>query len=296
MGLPPLGAQQPMGQVSVGLSLEAQANQPPPSEQVQAEYTGKQELQSPLPKPEHSGYEVTGMPVDHTSGDSAIDGQSVTIPGNESVQQSMQPGIKGVSIKDEVVLPEPEINLPSMDTTPDGHRSTEPGVESTQSIAKQSVIPKSGNPTSQAVTSHSANSDTAINDPAPVQHTRQAQLDLPGPAVVEQPVHAEVGTLQQVDSDTGRQQPAETVQVAAQQTEDRPKGIPGIVENSPLAGLNLEPRYPVQPRPQTPDGQETPQVRIGQINVLIEDQAAPTSNRRGTPAQPSANPFGLRGL
>jgi hypothetical protein len=42
---------------------------------------------------------------------------------------------------------------------------------------------------------------------------------------------------------------------------------------------------------------EIPQVRIGRINVLIEDQAAPRPRAKSAPAAPAAgNPFGLRGL
>jgi hypothetical protein len=42
---------------------------------------------------------------------------------------------------------------------------------------------------------------------------------------------------------------------------------------------------------------EIPQVRIGQINVLIDDQAAARPKPKATPAAPAAgNPFGLRGL
>jgi hypothetical protein len=42
---------------------------------------------------------------------------------------------------------------------------------------------------------------------------------------------------------------------------------------------------------------QIPQVRIGRINVLIEDQAATRSKPKAAPAGPAtANPFGLRGL
>jgi hypothetical protein len=42
---------------------------------------------------------------------------------------------------------------------------------------------------------------------------------------------------------------------------------------------------------------QIPQVRIGRINVLIEDQAATRTKPKAAPAgPPAANPFGLRGL
>lgn len=63
---------------------------------------------------------------------------------------------------------------------------------------------------------------------------------------------------------------------------------------SPPADPGVFPREPVQARR---DSREVPQLTIGQINVLVEDQAAKAPKRANTPSRPAAsNPFGLRGL
>ncbi len=68
---------------------------------------------------------------------------------------------------------------------------------------------------------------------------------------------------------------------------------PQLRQAQPFADQGRIPRQSA-PRPTAP---EVPQVRIGQINVLVEDQAPAAPKRSTTGPRPAAaNPFGLRGL
>jgi hypothetical protein len=81
----------------------------------------------------------------------------------------------------------------------------------------------------------------------------------------------------------------------AQGAEATPAGQ--VLETIARQAFPLEPAAAPPGPPPRVEEPAIPQVRIGQINVLIEDQAAARPRAKVVPAAPAAaNPFGLRGL
>lgn len=87
-------------------------------------------------------------------------------------------------------------------------------------------------------------------------------------------------------------------QVIVRQHSQQPLTHPVRPQNEKVQqGSYVEPRQAIVGANRPPKEPETPQVRIGQINVLIDDQATAKAKSKAAPARPPAgNPFGLRGL
>ncbi len=156
-------------------------------------------------------------------------------------------------------------------------RITAPGV-----LAQSAPQRQTGDPVPQSSAKSERSEPTTVEaEGDPVRGPDQARIT-PDRLQPVDPI-GDPGTEQRPDPSPRQQPPLEAGQRPAQ----------GAVRTEPVMLARPAPQQPVQ-QPQTA---EIPQVRIGQINVLVEDQASAKPTPRKRASRPAAtNPFGLRGL
>ncbi|MEN8177710.1 MAG: hypothetical protein ABFS39_03740 [Pseudomonadota bacterium] len=171
------------------------------------------------------------------------------------------------------------------------------GIEPRSAAAHETVAGQPGDPKPRVLQVPGQTEAAAAIPPHSTVDSATAETGMPGlPADPSaEPTHAQEHPLPATEV---RRQEA-----VREQSSDGPQNRqPAEDDFRPVqASAQLETAVLSKPVPRQPfqqnQTQEIPQVRIGQINVLVEDQApAKPKSRKSAPQPAAANPFGLRGL
>ena len=183
-------------------------------------------------------------------------------------------------------------------------------MQSTREIALEPSVPQGGGGDTPAVFVEQGRAAVRPNQPQPAA-ARIPGVEAKPARPSTDPLPADVGDKSAADSasaEIGRDDRASANQLlinesdgegsttklqGQRQAEIPVRRMPEFVSQEPSLPLTPPPHKAGQQQPT----RETPQVRIGQINVLVEDQAPARPKQGKRSAKPAvSNPFGLRGL